>query len=65
MEEKKKRMRAAGGGRPSRYGRAVVPLNTTVSEAQKAKFHRLGGSLWLQGAIDSAEEGEPKSMNKK
>lgn len=56
MDTDKKRTRAPGGGRPPKYGERVVALNSSVSPKQKLKYRRLGGSAWLQRAIDEAPE---------
>lgn len=64
MDENKKRTRAPGAGRTPKYGEKVVALNSSVSPAQKRKYHRLGGSAWLQRAIDEAQEPEEQAQQK-
>lgn len=56
MQEKKKRTRAPGAGRKLKRGVHAIPLNASVYPDQKKKFHRLGGSAWLQRMIDAAED---------
>lgn len=36
----------------------TVRVNTSMTEAQRDKFHRLGGSEWLRRMIDQAKEPE-------
>lgn len=59
MKEPKKSTHGGAGrgqGRKplSENGEVLVPMNTTVTEAQKAKFKKHLGSAWLRSAIDAA-----------
>jgi hypothetical protein len=61
MKEKKRRggPREGAGRDPLSPDSPTVRVNTSMTEAQRDKFHRLGGSEWLRRMIDEAEE-EPE-----
>ncbi len=69
MPETKERLRAPGGGRKPIYSMPMKAVNIPMTDEQREKMRRLGGSAWIRQQIDDAVEPttakEPGKSNSK